>query len=361
MKKILSVVLVLAMVLALGVTAFAESDVLAGSIKAGETVGLTIAVNGDTSKGVTVTDPNGVLVFTEPVVGADFVAFNVTAPAGSEGKIAQIVIKAKDEKKTNLLDAPIVVFVEEAEEPAAPEADATMDKAAVEAATSVDATNKATVTMAAGVDGIAAAAYNYLKGQNYETITFVDAEGAYVWTLTRGDYTKMNVTASIYFGVEVSDKLYKQDENKNWVEDTAKENAVLKALGNTKADVFYVTINDNVNIGNVASKPALTIDVNNTWVNYNNKFSVTAYKFDGETVAKAAEGLAVKPATGKMTLNLTTAGLYVFVADNYTVNPTAPSTSEKPNASTGANNAAAAVVAMAVMAVAAVASKKIVK
>ena len=145
------------------------------------------------------------------------------------------------------------------------------------------------------------------------------------------------------------------------VEDVAKENAALKALGNTKADVFYVSINDNVNIGNVASKPALVISVANTWVNYNNKFSVTAYKFDGETVVKAAEGLAVKPATGKMTLNLTTAGLYVFVADNYTVNPTAPSTSEKPNASTGANNAAAAVVAMAVMAVAAVASKKIVK
>ena len=61
-----------------------------------------------------------------------------------------------------------------------------------------------------------------------------------------------------------------------------------------------------------------------------------------------------------MSLNLTAAGTYVFVADNYTVNPT-PSTTEKPNASTGANNAAAAVVAMAVMAVAAVASKKIVK
>lgn len=356
MKKILSVVLVLAMVLALGTTAFAAAP---ATIKAGETVGVTIPVTGDTSKGVTVADPNGILVFTEPVVGADFVAFNITAPAGSEGKIAQFVVKAKDENKTVL--ATGVITIAEAAKPEAPKADAVMTKDEVVAATAVDSTNKATVTMKAGVDGIAAAAYNYLKGQNYESITFVDAEGAYTWTLTRGDYTKMNVTASIYFGVSVSDKLYTLNEKKEVVEDTAKENAALKALGNTKADVFYVTINDNANIGNVASKPALVIDVNNTWVNYNNKFSVTAYKFDGETVVKAAEGLAVKPATGKMTLNLTTAGLYVFVADNYTVNPTAPSTSEKPNASTGANNAAAAVVAMAVMAVAAVASKKIVK
>ena len=354
MKKILSVVLVLAMVLALGATAFAA---VPAEIKAGETVGVTVPVTGDTSKGVTVSDPNGILVFTEPVVGAEFVAFNITAPAGSEGKIAQVVVKAKDDAKTVLATA--VVTIAEAPVPPAPVADAVMDKAAVEAATAVDATNKATVTMTAGVNGISAEAYNWLKGKNYETITFV-ADG-YTWTLTRGDYTKMNVTASIYFGVSVGDKLYTTNAKKEVVEDTATENAVLKALGNTKADVFYVTLNDNVNIGNVASKPALVVEVSTTWVNYNNKFSVTAYKFDGETVVKAAEGLAVKPATGKMTLNLTAAGTYVFVADNYTVNPTAPSTSEKPNASTGANNAAAAVVAMAVMAVAAVASKKIVK
>ena len=355
MKKILSVILVLSMVLALGVTAFADSDVLTGTIKAGETVGITVTVTGDTSKGVTVTDPNGILVFTEPVVGADFVAFNVTAPAGSEGKIAQIVIKAKDEKKTALAD-PIVVFVEEAEEPEKPEADDVIDVDGVNGY--VDDERNAFIEMPAGVHGITAEVYNQLKALNYETLNFVG--DGYTWTLTRGDYTKMNVTASIYFGVEVGEKLYKLDENKKVVEDTAKENAILKALGNTKADVFYVAVNDNVNIGNVASKPELKITAPAGWVNYNNKFSVTAYKYDGETVAKTAEGLAVKPATGTMTLNLTTAGLYVFVADNYTVNPT-PSTNEKPNASTGANDAAAALVAITVMAVAAVASKKIVK
>lgn len=352
MKKILSVVLVLSMVLALGVTAFAANP---SELEAGKTYGFSFDV--PTANGVVISDTNGILVFGEAVVGTDTVAVNVTAPAGTAGKVTKIVLKANDTNKTVL--AEMYVTVAAPAEAPAPEADAVMTKDEVKAAT-VETNNKAVITMKDGVDGIAAAAYNALKAANYESITFVDAEGEYTWTLTRGDYTKMNVSASIYFGVTVDTKLYTLNAKNEVVEDTAAENAVLKALGNTKADVFYVDIDDNANIGNVASKPELVISVDDVWVKFNNKFSVTAYKFDGEAVAKVAEGLAVKPATGKMSLNLTAAGTYVFVADNYTVNPT-PSTTEKPNASTGANNAAAAVVAMAVMAVAAVASKKIVK
>ena len=352
MKKILSVVLVLSMVLALGVTAFAANP---SELEAGKTYGFSFDV--PTANGVVISDTNGILVFGEAVVGTDTVAVNVTAPAGTAGKVTKIVLKANDTNKTVL--AEMYVTVAAPAEAPAPEADAVMTKDEVAAATVVT-NNKAVVTMKDGVDGIAAAAYNAIKAANYESITFVDAEGEYTWTLTRGDYTKMNVSASIYFGVTVDTKLYTLNAKNEVVEDTAAENAVLKALGNTKADVFYVDIDDNANIGNVASKPELVISVDDVWVKFNNKFSVTAYKFDGEAVAKIAEGLAVKPATGKMSLNLTAAGTYVFVADNYTVNPT-PSTTEKPNASTGANNAAAAVVAMAVMAVAAVASKKIVK
>ena len=352
MKKILSVVLVLSMVLALGVTAFAANP---SELEAGKTYGFSFDV--PTANGVVISDTNGILVFGEAVVGTDTVAVNVTAPAGTAGKVTKIVLKANDTNKTVL--AEMYVTVAAPAEAPAPEADAVMTKDEVAAATVVT-NNKAVVTMKDGVDGIAAAAYNAIKAANYESITFVDAEGEYTWTLTRGDYTKMNVSASIYFGVTVDTKLYTLNAKNEVVEDTAAENAVLKALGNTKADVFYVAINDNANIGNVASKPELVISVDDVWVKFNNKFSVTAYKFDGEAVAKVAEGLAVKPATGKMSLNLTAAGTYVFVADNYTVNPT-PSTTEKPNASTGANNAAAAVVAITVMAVAAVASKKIVK
>jgi len=360
MKKILSVVLVLAMVLALGVTAFADEVVYGqatGNLQAGKTYPYAFTV-ADASKGVTLKDSNGILVFGEPVVNGNDIHVNVTAPAGTEGKVTKILVMSADTNvKTPLAEAYVSVAAPAA--PEAPKADAVAKLADLTIVAPVE-TNIATITMPAGVDGIDAAAYNALKTANYEKIVIVDAEGEYTWTLTRGDYTKMNVTAAIYFGVEVDVNLWTLDKDKNVVKDTATENAVLKALGNTKADVFYVTINDNVNIANVASKPELVVSVENTWITFNNKFSVTAYKFDGETVAKVAEGLAVKPATGKLALNLAGAGTYVFVADNYTVNPTAPSDTQKPNAGTGANSAAA-VVAIAVMAVAAVASKKIVK
>ena len=348
MKKILSVILVLAMVLALGTTVFAADK----EIEAGKTVGIKIENAKITVKdGVLISDKNGFLVIDTVVVADGFVAFNVTAPAGTEGKLAKLVVTDATKEKNLIVE--YTVDITEPETPAAPTPEGVLD-GDYTVADVVD--NKATIEMA-GYNGISAKLYNSLKSQNYESITFVG--DGYAWTLTRGDYTKMNVTASIYFGAKIDYKLEKLDANNNVVRDTATENLVMKALGTTQADLFYVTIADNCNIGNVASKPALVVTVEDSWINFNNKFSVTAYKFDGEAVAKVAEGLAVKPTTGKLTLNLTTAGTYVFVADNYTVNPT-PSTSEKPNSSTGANSAAA-VVALAVMAVAAVASKKIVK
>ncbi len=353
MKKILSVVLVLAMVLALGVTAFAAENT---KIEAGKTVGMTFAF--DTTNGVKLSDTNGLLVFGEPVVAEGVVHVNVTAPAGTAGKITQIVVADKDGK--NAVKFDVVEVTAPAAAPA-PTPEGVLTYAMVDADPSlVDTKNNVATVDMNGYNGIDAALYNALKTANFEKIVFA-GEG-YTWTLTRGDYTKMNVTAAIYFGVEADVNLWTLDKDKNDVVDTATENAVLKALGNTKADVFYVTINDNVNIGNVASKPELVVDLTEYmgWINFNNKFSVTAYKFDGETVAKVAEGLAVKPATNRLTLNLTNAGTYVFVADNHTVNPTTPSDTQKPNAGTGANSAAA-VVAIAVMAVAAVASKKIVK
>lgn len=348
MKKILSVVLVLAMVLALGVTAFAVNPT---DLEAGKTVGFSFNV--PTKDGIIVTDTNGILVFGDPVIGTDTVAVNVTAPAGTEGKVTKIVVTTKNlkDKQTELTSQYISVVKPAA--PAAPEAGPVLNVADLAAALKVDANNVATVNMGA-VNGVSAEVYNTLKTANYEKIVFVG--NGYTWTLTRGDYTKMNVTASIYFGVSASSNLYDKDGKV----DLATENLVLKALGNTKADVFYIKVADNSNIGNVASKPELVVKVPDAWITYNNRFAVTAYKFDGETVAKAADGLAIKPATGKMALSLTAAGTYVFVGDNTAVTPTKPATG-KPNAGTGANNAAAAVVALAVMAVAAVASKKIVK
>ncbi len=349
MKKILSVILVLAMVLALGVTVFAANE----TIEAGKTVGVKYEDEKITVKdGVLISDKNGFLVIDTIVVNDGFVAFNVTAPAGTEGKLAKLVIT--DATKDKNVIAEVYVDITAPEKPAAPKPEDVIDVDGLIGR--VDDNNVVYVDMS-GLNGLSAAAYNELKAANFEKIV-LEGDG-YTWTLTRGDYTKMNVTAPIYFGAKVDYKLEKLDANKNLVRDTATENLVMKALGTTQADLFYVTIADNCNIANVASKPELTVEIDANWINFNNKFSVTAYKFDGEAVTKVAEGLAVKPTTGKLSLNLTTGGVYVFVADNYTVNPVPPAT-QKPNASTGANGTAA-VIALAVMAVAAVASKKIVK
>ena len=366
MKKILSVILALAMVLALGVTAFAADY----TVEEGKTLKLKFDVTYDaeTEIGLSVADKNGFLTVGNVVVGADFVAFEITAPAGTAGKLANVVVTTTPTdtsiKKRDVMSFTVEVKGEEKKDPEKP---VVLEELVGGSNFFVDeATNKASVVLGVGQLGITKDVYNTLKNANYETIQFQGV--GYVWTLTRGDYTKMNVTSDIYFDVDVTTSLYMIDVNdidkdgdkEELVEDKTTENKVLAALGSTQADVFYVTVDDLCNIANVASKPALVITVPATWINFSNKFSVNGYKFNGETATKVVEGLAVKPATNKLTLNLTAGGTYVFVADNYTVNPTAPSTSEKPNASTGANSAAA-VVALAVMAVAAVASKKIVK
>ncbi len=349
MKKILSVILVLAMVLALGVTAFAADK----TIEEGKTITIYTPISKTDKDTVSVVDKNGFLTVGNTVISNEYVAFELTAPAGTAGKLANVVVTiTKEDKSTE--DA--ASFTVEVKGPVTPDPIKPVVVKELVGGTNffVDtAKNVAAVVLGADQVGISADVYNTLKNANYETIQFQGAE--YVWTLTRGDYTKMNVTADILFDVDVATVLY----NEKGERDLATENAVLKALDSTQADVFYVEIADNCNIANVASKPALEITVPGTWINFSNKFSVNGYKFDGETAKEAVKGLAVKPATNKLTLNLTAGGTYVFVADNYTVNPSAPST-EKPNASTGANSAAA-VVALAVMAVAAVASKKIVK
>ena len=355
MKKILSVILVLAMVLALGVTAFAADTIVENvTLEAGKTAAYKFDVN-TKDYTVAIVDRNGFLTIGNTVIDDAFVAFEVTAPEGTANKLANVVVTLTP--KTGDVVTAVSLVVEVKGKAADPVTKPEVVKELVGGTNYFVEGAKASVVIAEGQVGISASVYNTLKNANHETITLQGP--GYIWTLTRGDYTKMNVTADILFDVDVDTKLWTKNEKKETVEDTATENAVLKALGSTQAEVFYVTIADNCNIANVASKPALEITVPAAWINFSNKFSVNGYKFDGEAATKVVSGLAVKPATSKLTLNLTAGGTYVFVADNYTVNP-APSTSEKPNASTGANSAAA-VVALAVMAVAAVASKKIVK
>ncbi len=355
MKKLLTAVVVLSMILTLGTTAFADNTGI--EIKEGETIGITITV--DTTKdGVNVIDVNGILKFSNPIIISDTqIAVNVTAPEKTAGKLTKIVVQ--DDKKNVIggnTEEYVVSVVAPAQPPKPVDPEVLPIEKLEESLTVSD--NNATINMGE-YTGIAAEVYNELKNKNYDKITFALSNGA-TWTLTRGDYTKMNVTSSIYFGVESSTTLTKVVDGKV-VRDEETENKVLKALGNTKADPFYVVIDSHCNIANVASKPELVVQVADSWLDYNNIFSVKAYSFNGETAKKVAENLSIKPSTGRMTLNLTKAGTYVFVDANTWVNLQGSSnnngSTQKPNTNTGANSTAA-VVALVVMAGAAVAVKK---
>lgn len=356
MKKLLTAVVALSMILTLGTTAFADTTGI--EIKEGETIGITITV--DTTKdGVNVIDVNGILEISKPIIINDTqIAVNVTAPEKTAGKLTKIVVKDNNKNIIGGNTEEYVVLVLEPAQPPKPVDPEVLPIEKLEESITVS-DNNATINMGE-YTGIAAEVYNNLKNKNYDKITFALSNGA-TWTLTRGDYTKMNVTSSIYFGVEASTTLTKVVDGKV-VRDEETENKVLKALGNTKADPFYVVIDSHCNIANVATKPELVVQVADTWLDYNNIFSVKAYSFNGETATKVAENLSIKPSTGRMTLNLTKAGTYVFVDSNTWVNLQGGSSNnngstQKPNTNTGANSTAA-VVALVVMAAAAVAVKK---
>ena len=346
MKKIFSVILVLIMVLTMGISAFA-ADVVAG-----DKIALQIPVS-STDNGVKVSDVNGILTIGGPVVVGNVVYVEITAPANGTGKVAKVVVK---DNKGNVIGETEVINVIAPAEPVKPAGPAVLSADDVKAVAGV--ADDVTITMN-GYVGISAEAYNYLKNMNYETITF--AGDNYTWTLTRGDYTKMNITAPIYFDVKVDTKLWTKDKDGNVVEDFIAENAVLKALGNTQADPFYVVVDDNCNIGNIAANPKLVIVVDSVWMTYNYN-TVDGYKFDGEKVIKVTAGLGIKNTSRKLDLKITSGGVYVFVQTGTVVNTTTNTGStQKPNASTGANSAAGAVVALAVMGAVALATKKISK
>lgn len=347
MKKILSFIIAAVMLLTVGVTAFAAE---AMEIEVGKTLALAFTV--DTTNGVKVVDVNNTLTVGEPIVTENGVYVNVTAKAGDVGKVTKIEVRTKD-GKTVLASELIEIVASPVAEPVAP---VVLDKAAVEVSTVVDET---VTVMMNGATGISAEAYNWLKGQNFEKIVFVGEN--YKWTLTRGDYTKMNITAPIYFDVKVDTNLWTEDKDGNVVEDFTLENKVLKALGNTKLDVFYVTVTDDCNIGNIASKPELEVVIDTDWFLYANSLNVDAFKFNGESVSLVAKNVAVKYVSGKLPLNITTGGTYVFVdsAANVVTPSTKPTT--KPNAPTGGTNSAAAVVAIAVMGAVVAGTKFIVK
>ena len=364
MKKILSVVLALAMVLALGVTAFAADASY-------EVVGKTPTVVKVEEKDYAnnpiteVKDSAGILDFStiiRVVEGEKNMAlFNITANSKAKtGDVTKITVTFKDKTTWTAL-------VEIKAAPVTPvEKDGLVDKAAVENLAVVDGV----VTVDVGNNvGITASAYNTLKTYNASKIVFVGTN--YTWTLYRGDYTKMNISRDIYFGVDVAPVI-----------DAKLENKILKALGNDKAEPLYfeligtATFNAKaddadkvVDLSAVASKPVLTLNLktaSGAWSEFNNKKNVNLYAYNAskETVKALAKSLEIAPNTRELSLtnlDLANGGIHFLIDASTTVKPSTGTSTTKPNTPTGANNAAAAIVALVVMAGAAVATKKIVK
>ena len=364
MKKILSVVLALAMVLALGVTAFA-ADASYEVVGKNATV-VKVEEKDYANNPITeVKDSAGILDYStiiRVVEGEKNMAlFNITANSKAKtGDVTKITVTFKDKTTWTAL-------VEIKAAPVTPvEKDGLVDKAAVENLAVVDGV----VTVDVGNNvGITASAYNTLKTYNASKIVFVGTN--YTWTLYRGDYTKMNISRDIYFGVDVAPVI-----------DAKLENKILKALGNDKAEPLYfeligtATFNAKaddadkvVDLSAVASKPVLTLNLktaSGAWSEFNNKKNVNLYAYNAskETVKELAKSLEIAPNTRELSLtnlDLANGGIHFLIDASTTVKPSTGTTTTKPNTSTGANNAAAAIVALVVMAGAAVATKKIVK
>lgn len=368
MKKILSVVLALAMVLALGVTAFAAEETKLGSF---DVVGKNATVVKVEEKDYAnnpiteVKDSAGILDFSTIIRttedGKSMALFNITANSKAKtGDVTKITVTFKNKDTATAL-------VEIKAAPTTPvQKDGLVDKDAV--------TNLAVIDGVVTVDvgnnvGITASAYNTLKTYNASKIVFVGTN--YTWTLYRGDYTKMNISRDIYFGVDVAPVI-----------DAKLENKILKALGNDKAEPLYfeligtATFNAKaddadkvVDLSAVASKPVLTLNLktaSGAWSEFNNKKNVNLYAYNAskETVKELAKSLEIAPNTRELSLtnlDLANGGIHFLIDASTTVKPSTGTSTTKPNTPTGANNAAAAIVALVVMAGAAVATKKIVK
>jgi hypothetical protein len=346
MKKVIALALTLAMVLAMGVTAFA-SIAVPETFYINEKAVVEFSVSAEKISDLKVKDLNGFMTFGTilKLTGTDEYAVEVT---GTKLGITEIIVTNKDV----VVDTKVVNIVErEAEDPIA---DLT-----VAGVTEVSGQGSSIVTInVEGKDGFSGAAYNEATKYHPEAIV-VDGDGFTV-TLYRGDYrtTKMKDTAKVIITAEAADRIYDAKGNDM-------NNRVLAALGNNKADPFYVTVK-SFNLDAVADKPEFEVELATlfgdnyySWVLTNNSKAMAMYSFDAtdDTVAVVAKSIKVNNSFDNMlTMPTTAAGTYVFVD---ATNAASSSANVKDNVSTGANDMMAVAVVFATIALAAGVSKKV--
>lgn len=362
MKKVIALALTLAMVLALGVTAFAAEILVnangtngTAEYEVGTKTSLIINMDNAKDEVTKVYDSNNTITFgTATRVDGTATQWVVEATMDKLG-LTQIIVDYtdanSDEQQTpakivNVVDAP------EADQPgddylALADVQAMLD-AWMDKPTSVIALD---VT---GKDGIAADLYNAVAKLNPEVIELYT--DVYTIRLYRGDYTKLTIKSNVEINtmVTVSDTLLLKNKDAN--------NRVLTALGNKNADPFYVEI-DSTNLTEIAANPELSVVLDTedfaAWCKTNNCKAMDIYAFDpaDDTVALVKENVSVNNLFDNVVeMPTLDSAIYVFVdADNSATG----SANVKPNTNTGANDMVAVAVVFATIALAAGVSKKV--
>ena len=370
MKKVIALALTLAMVLALGVTAFAASMTLAAEYEVGKTVNFSIDIVAG-EKVTKVYDSSNLIKFDTPRAAdgkTDLWTVNGTLNAKGYTKIVVEYTDVNEDAKE--WKSAVIEIVDPADAPQAGEDYLTFadlgyaDEAAFlndnygYSSVLLDLYDSANSDPANDVyvyfDGISAEVYNAAAKLSPEKIVIV-SDVARI-TLYRGDYTKLTVKKDIEINAMVAVgsewTLDKKDMN----------NRVLTALGNNNADPYYVAI-DTTNLTEVAANPELQINLDSEdfaqWCKTNNCKAMDVYAFDpaDDTVALVAEDVAVNNLFDNV-IDMPTleTGYYVLVDAG---NSATGSANVKPNANTGANDMVAVAVVFATIALAAGVSKKV--
>ncbi len=358
MKKIIALVMALVMTFALGVTAFAEEVQKTATIE-GWTSGETVEIDKDGEivlmitggqKDMVVSDANGYLEFSEvvAVTGADQTRYAVSVKAKTLGLT---IIKITDKDGNDILNGNYYVKVKDAAvvDP--------YDGAVFNDVDAVELTGSKVIIDIEGFDGISHEVYNAATKLSPEQI--VIKSNTFTLTLNRGDYTKQTLNKHLYFKVLISDAPTAAGVTNN---------KVLNALGNKKADPFYVEIRES-GLSKVADKPELVLNMYasgdwSNWLKTNNAKNMIMYRYDAkeETVTQIRKSLSVDSLlSNKLTSPTTKNGIYVLTDANNAAGDnanTGSGSTQKPNTNTGAGDMVAVAVVFATIALAAGVAKK---
>ena len=354
MKKLLSIIMAVAMIFTMGMVAFADETT---EYVVGETYAFVFTVDAD--QVITkVYDVNGFITFDTAMELSDETGHWYVKGTMKKVGITQIVIECG---KDHLINNSTITIVNPKEEKPVQPGDKYLTFAdlgyADEKAYSDAFCGKSKITFdMTGFDGVSAEIYNATTKLNPEMIIF-DTD-LYTITLNRNDYVKLTVNKDVEINAMVS-------VGAEWIyKDVNMNNKVLAALGNNKAVPFYVAI-DSTNLTKVAPNAELTLKLNidafDKWCKVNDCKSMDIYAYDVVTdkIALVKADVSVNNLFDKeLVMPTIKTGYYVIVEST---TPVSGSVATKPNVGTGGNSAMSALATLVVMGAVAVATKKIVK